>query len=51
VSVVSQPVYFGLLGRLAPERLSGGRPIGEEVFEHAVRFVRAALRSGAEEEK
>lgn len=53
VSAMSQPAYFGLIRRLLPERLAGGREHGvttDELTEHAVAFVRAGLAAPGEAE-
>jgi AcrR family transcriptional regulator len=51
LSVLAQPMYFGLVSRLAPERLrtdDGAAPDAATISAHARRFTRAALAGGRE---
>jgi TetR/AcrR family transcriptional regulator, regulator of cefoperazone and chloramphenicol sensitivity len=52
VSIWAQPVYFGLLRRLAPDRLlqgSGGVPAIGAMADHAVAFIRRGLAPASED--
>jgi AcrR family transcriptional regulator len=53
LSLLAQPMYFGLVGRLAPDRLkgeSGARPSAAMISSHARRFIHAGLAAGTEGE-
>ena len=53
LSLLAQPMYFGLVGRLAPDRLkgeSGAPPSAAMISSHARRFIRAGLAAGTEGE-
>jgi len=52
VSVMAQPMYFGLVSRLAPDRLSvygGAPPPPTAISAHAREFTRSGLAAGTEE--
>ena len=51
LSLLAQPMYFGLVGRLAPDRLkgeSGAPPSAAMISSHARRFIRSGLAAGTE---
>jgi AcrR family transcriptional regulator len=51
-SVIAQPMYFGRVSRLAPDRLTGAggrRPTAAAISAHARRFIRSGLKAGTEE--
>lgn len=51
ISSLAQPIYFGLLRRLAPDLLGGGggpTPNAETISAHARAFIRASLATGLE---
>jgi AcrR family transcriptional regulator len=53
LSAMAQPFYFGLVRRLAPERLrddGAAMPAPDEIADHAVQFIRSGL-SAAQEAK
>jgi len=52
-SVIAQPMYFGLVSRLAPDRLKGAggtMPTAAVISAHARRFIRSGLAAGTEAE-
>jgi AcrR family transcriptional regulator len=53
ISVMAQPMYFGLVSRLAPDRLKadgGPIPTVAVISAHARRFIRSGLAGGMEAE-
>lgn len=51
ISLLAQPMYFGLVSRLAPDRLKadgGSTPTAAAISAHARRFIRVGLAGGTE---